>query len=180
MLYLQHMTGNGSQHDKLRRDIADIGGQCLGRATRQTANRLTRHYNRYLAPYGLEVTQFTVLCAIALDAAPSASALAAVIGIERSTLNRNLKPLESAGLISRTAGHGRTVRYCLSDKGLALLARAHPAWRKAQDALTQHLPPSDPEALHDALKRVRRAVKAASADGQHAEPDVNLPTTDDT
>lgn len=174
------MTDTGPQCDKLKRDIADIGGTCLGRATRQTANRLTRHYNRYLAPYGLEVTQFTVLCAIALDAAPSASALAATIGIERSTLTRNLKPLDAAGLIVRDAGPGRTVRYRLTDQGAALLARAHPAWRAAQDALTRHLPPSDPEALHDVLKRVRRAVKAASADGQHAEPDVNLPTTDDT
>ena len=64
-------------------ELRSIGGVCLSRATRVTANLLTRTYNAYLAPAGIEVTQFSILCAIARGEARSASDLAARVGVGR-------------------------------------------------------------------------------------------------
>jgi len=72
-------------------ELAEVRGTCMLYAARRTANLLTRAYNQRLAPLGLEATQFTILCAVAHGRAASATELAAVLGIERSTLTRNLE-----------------------------------------------------------------------------------------
>ena len=53
-----------------------------------------------LRPTGLRATQLSVLVAVATGQAASIAALAQVLGMDRSTLTRDLGPLESEGLVS--------------------------------------------------------------------------------
>ncbi len=141
-------------------DIEGMGRICLALAARRTANLVTRHFNSYLAPLGLEVTQAVLLGLIASGKAESSSALARLVGIERSTLTRNLKPLEDAGLLRRRA-EGRRMVPELTSLGHARLKQAYAAWQEGQDALTAQLDAPDAEAVRAHLKALRRAVHAA-------------------
>jgi DNA-binding MarR family transcriptional regulator len=141
----------------------------LSYTRRRTANLVTRHYNRYLAPLGLEITQAVLLGLIASGKAGSSSELARMIGVERSTLTRNLKLLEEAGLIRRRPS-GRKVVPELTDSGRTRLAAAYKAWDAGQAALTVEL--EEPEQIRGQLKALRKAVFLAEDRAQSAIADI--------
>ncbi|MGE0501009.1 MAG: MarR family winged helix-turn-helix transcriptional regulator [Rhizobiaceae bacterium] len=144
-------------------DIALLGATCLGRAARRTANIVTRVYNQHLAKAGIEVTQFTILCCVALERAASASELADMVGVERSTLVRNLDRLVAAGLVRAEKGYGRRLVHRLTERGEETVALALPLWREAQDALLELLPPDRDQAIREDFRLLRRAAGAIVA-----------------
>ena len=134
---------------------------CISAALRRTANLVTRVYNAYLAPSGLEVTQYSILRKIQSGKASSASELAELVGVERSTLARNLERLVSAGLVSTLTGEGRRVRHELTPAGEQKIDAALPLWREAQQALVNGLPEGKAPTLHEELALLRKAARAA-------------------
>ncbi|MCB1787001.1 MAG: MarR family transcriptional regulator, partial [Gammaproteobacteria bacterium] len=66
---------------------------------RRAAHAVTRLYDEALAATGLTVTQFSLLRTISRLDEPYITTLAEATGLERSTLGRNLRPLEKAGLV---------------------------------------------------------------------------------
>lgn len=134
---------------------------CIGAALRRTANLVTRIYNAYLAPSGLEVTQYSILRKIEAGRAGSASELAEIVGVERSTLARNLERLEKLGLIAARQGEGRRLLHELTAEGQERLAAAIPLWRQAQEALVQALPPDRAEVIVGELALLRSAARMA-------------------
>jgi DNA-binding MarR family transcriptional regulator len=158
LLYLQQMT---SELDRI--DFRHMGRTCLGHAARRTANLLTRHYNRRMAELGLEITQAQLLAAIAEGSATSAAEIAGLLGIDRSTLARNLKPLESAGLIARRGG-GRKVLPVLTPKGEDKVVGIHKAWRQVQDELSALLGTGGADAVRAQLSALRKAVHILNED----------------
>jgi DNA-binding MarR family transcriptional regulator len=101
---------------------------------------VTRFYDEILRSVGLRATQLAVLVAVGNEDVMSITALAKFMGMDRSTLTRNLGPLEREGLI-RVGNEGwrrsRTVE--ITKKGRARLREALPFWEKAQDTLRQKL-----------------------------------------
>ena len=69
----------------------------------------------------------------------SVSALAETMDLERTTLVRNLKPLEARGLIVDAACKGRSRSLQLSVEGKETFARARIYWQQAQDELEAFL-----------------------------------------
>lgn len=134
---------------------------CISAALRRTANLVTRVYNAYLVPSGLEVTQYSILRKIQSGKAGSASELAELVGVERSTLARNLDRLVAAGLVATRTGEGRRVRHRLTPQGEARIAAALPLWREAQQALVDGLPEGKTPTLHEELALLRKAARAA-------------------
>src|SRR5215468_6052077 len=64
---------------------------------RKTTRAITQFYNAILQPSGLLATQFTLLAILARDHPTPISALADALGMDRTTLSRNLKPLQRDG-----------------------------------------------------------------------------------
>ena len=150
--------------DDLPSRLTFIGVTCLGGAARRTANLVTRAYNQHLAPLGIEVTQFSILCTVALERAKSASELAELVGVERSTLARNLDRLVAAGLVASEKGDGRRLVHRLTDRGSDMVAHALPLWEKAQNELVGRLPSSRDEAIRQDLRLLRKAARGVLAD----------------
>ncbi|GLS30099.1 DNA-binding transcriptional regulator, MarR family [Mesorhizobium albiziae] len=150
--------------DDLSGQLKFIGATCLVRSARRTANVVTRAYNQHLAPSGLEVTQFSILCTIAMELAKSASELADMVGVERSTLARNLDRLIAAGLVEAEKGDGRRLVHRLTDRGAAMIAQALPLWRQAQDDFIERLPAAKDADIRDDLKLLRRAARGILAE----------------
>ncbi len=100
---------------------------------RRAAHAVTRLYDEALAATGLTVTQFSLLRTISRLDEPYITTLAEATGLERSTLGRNLRPLEKAGLVVFLPGRdSRTRLVRLSRQGMRALDRAIPQWEAAQ------------------------------------------------
>jgi len=113
---------------------------CACHRVRTAARAVTRAYDDALRPVGLRATQLAVLVAAAADDALSITALAKLMGMDRSTLARNLRPLETAGLVAvGLEGWRRSRALTITTKGRLRLREALPLWEKAQQALQQKL-----------------------------------------
>jgi DNA-binding MarR family transcriptional regulator len=106
---------------------------CLGLSIRKTARAVAQAYDEALAPCGLRGTQFSLLNATALMQQAPISQLAAALGMDRSTLSRNLKPLQERGLINVAPGADKRQReVSLTTRGQNALLKALPLWQKIQ------------------------------------------------
>ena len=107
---------------------------CLCLASRRAARRITRTFDRELRRYGLRATQFTLLVMLSLRGAMTIGELAEALGAERTTLTRNLALLENAAWVriqpAEDDARSRVVN--VTDQGRLSVAKAFPAWRKAQ------------------------------------------------
>lgn len=118
----------------------DVIENCVCHRTRMAARAVTRLYDDALRSVGLRATQLAVLVAAGADDVVSITGLAKFMGMDRSTLTRNLAPLEREGLI-RIGNEGwrrsRTVE--ITKQGRSRLREALPLWQKAQERLRRKL-----------------------------------------
>ena len=110
-----------------------VDATCANANLRRATRAVTQMYDGYLAPSGLQATQFMLLSACAKAGPVTLSALAEALVMDRTTLTRNLRPLQARGLVKVAPGDDRRVRMVtLSEKGYSALARALPLWQEAQ------------------------------------------------
>ena len=122
---------------KTEREVLE---SCACHRVRTAARVVTRAYDEALRPVGLRATQLSVLVAAAADDALSITALANLLGVDRSTLARNLRPLEAEGLIViGLEGWRRSRALEITKKGRLRLREALPLWEKAQQTLRRKL-----------------------------------------
>lgn len=118
----------------------EVAANCVCAKLRKATRATTQIYDAILRPSGLRVTQFTLLVATRLIRTAPVTRLAKELGIERTTLTRNLRLLERQGLIRVRPGRDRRVReVVLTGRGLEALARAVPLWRRAQARVARAL-----------------------------------------
>lgn len=108
---------------------------CLCLATRKASRAVTSVYDRALAPHGVRITQFTILATLKLRGATPLGELAKFLGLDRTTLTRNLDLLEAKDWVrSRPAAEDSRSRVLsITDGGYATVIAAFPAWRAAQE-----------------------------------------------
>ncbi len=104
---------------------------------RKTARAITQFYNAILQPSELLATQFTLLAILARDNPTPISALADALGMDRTTLSRNLKPLQQQGLVQVAPDDTdhRIQLVTLTTAGRAALVAAMPLWQQAQQQI---------------------------------------------
>ena len=106
---------------------------CTCANLRKASRAVTQFYEAILRPTGLRVTQFTLLSAISVLGQPTITDLADALVMDRTTLTRNLKPLEKQGLVESASGQDKRTRLVrLTVPGQQLLADALPLWQEAQ------------------------------------------------
>ncbi len=94
---------------------------------------MTRHYERAFRGTGLRATQFTLLATLIQTGPIQLGRLADMAGLERTTLTRNLRPLEQRGLIrSEAEADGRVRRVAIAPDGERLALELLPVWERAQ------------------------------------------------
>ena len=119
------------------REIAD---GCLANAMRRADRAVMQHYDAVLRPFGLKMTQFTLLVALRLLEPVTIQDLAKAMVLDRTTLTRNLAALARQDLVCIAEGEDRRTRVVeLTASGHALLASAFPEWRKAQSKVRRKL-----------------------------------------
>ena len=139
-------------------DLEAIGKTCFALHARMTARLLSRAYEAALRPLGLKLPQFGILGAIGHGTTASETVLADRLGLERTTLVRNLKVLAQKGWIESVTGDGRGLRHRLTPAGQAILEAAVPLWRQAQAELETKLKDTDADEARKAMRALRKAT----------------------
>jgi DNA-binding MarR family transcriptional regulator len=117
-------------------------GPCVCSQLRRTARRVSAIYDKELSAVGLTVTQHALLVNIARAGEISRTRLAVQIGMDRTTLTRNLKPLEAAKLVSSNQSSDRRERLLrLTPAGQSKLRRSYSIWENTQQEFTSALGP---------------------------------------
>jgi DNA-binding MarR family transcriptional regulator len=106
---------------------------CFCMASREAARKITRLYDSRMQESGVRITQFTILSQLMLRGEMPIGKLAGLLGMERTTLTRNLAPLEEQKWIAARAGDDPRARMiAITAPGRAAVRRAFPYWSSAQ------------------------------------------------
>ena len=136
--------------------------QCALFNLRKSARAVTRFYETVFQPLGLgiQATQFTLLVVAHREGELPITEAADMLGMDRTTMTRNLKILEGRGFIAVGPGKdGRTKSVKLTDAGREMLMKALPYWEQAQQKIVQGLGPSRFKALLKELAAIRAVTK---------------------
>ena len=110
--------------------------ECTGYNLRKATRVVQNMFDNAFKPVGLEGTQFTVLSVIFVNGPISLTKAADLMNVDRTTLARNLKPLERKGLVEVAAGSDRRTRNLnITIKGKEVLSEALPVWKGAQEKI---------------------------------------------
>jgi DNA-binding MarR family transcriptional regulator len=134
-------------------------------AVRSAARHITQLYDQSLAPFGLRVTQFSVLTKLKRRGPLTINALADDMEMDRTTLGRNIQPLERHGLIkvAPSSSDRRAKELHLTKAGERRLQAARKAWTKAQRRFEADFGGRRAAALRSLLRAVVTSPAARAA-----------------
>lgn len=113
---------------------------CVCFNLRWVTRGVTQFFDAEMRRHGVRPTQTPILGALAARADWNMEKLSDWLGMERTTLVRNLRPLERDGLIRVTGGgRGGRVELAITDKGRKAMAKIYPVWRAAQAKVIETL-----------------------------------------
>ena len=136
---------------------------CMCHKTRMASRAITRAYDDALRKTGLRATQLAVLAAVGSHGALSIQSLADVLGMDRTTLTRNLRPLEDKGLVLLAPEARHRARMLeLTAAGRAFLTKGLPLWEEAQRAIKRRLGQQRWPAVQDALAELIEEIRPRS------------------
>lgn len=119
----------------------DYNNECLSFALKRCSRAITQIYDHNLSRTGIRSTQFNLLMAIATSDTRTLTQLAKILVMDRTTLTRNIKPLEKLALIQSVPSKDkRSKSYSLTEKGQMLLNEALPIWNRVQQQVKNVFP----------------------------------------
>lgn len=137
---------------------------CTNFKARQLSRLLSRHYDGELAGAGLKTTQYSLLSHVLRLGPIAPGELARRMGLDASTLTRNLQPLLSAGwLLQEAGGDARSRCVTITAAGREKQAEALRHWKAAQQKLNALLGLERVAALHALLDDCTAQLQADPA-----------------
>lgn len=140
----------------LVRDAQAALAVCAGWASRLAARRITNFLEDRIRGGGLSLAQMALMAQIAAAPDDALGALAERTGLDQSTLSRNLRGLETVGLVEIAIAEEDQRRRAvwLTEEGARRLEAAIPLWQAAHDDLAKRLDPGLALALGAASERL--------------------------
>jgi DNA-binding MarR family transcriptional regulator len=149
-------------HDIDRRLCAAVAETCTASALRKAARAVSNLFDAEMRRTGIRTSQFSLLVALELAGEATVSRLAEVLALDRTTMTRNLGPLERQGLVASVEGHDRRNRVLrLTEKGRKTLARALPVWERVQAGVVRGLGEVQWKGLLQGLKAAVSMARSA-------------------
>jgi len=137
----------------------EIGKTCVCFNLRRAARQVTQRFDRTLRQSGLKANQFSILMASYDQAGILLTRMAKTLGMERTTLTRNLAFLERLEMVSIEPGDDRRERRIrITEKGASLLEKALPLWQQAQREIVELIGGDKWEGLLSGLHEVARKL----------------------
>jgi len=131
---------------------------CVCFNMRRVSRAFTQFFVSELNGHGLLPTQTPILTALSARPDASMADLSGWLGMDRTTLVRNLRPLERDGLVkSAGKGRGNKVSLTLTPKGRTALQKFVPDWQVTQQKVIKTL---GAERWTEILRDLERAAQA--------------------
>lgn len=111
--------------------LSRVGQTCVCRRVQRASRSVGKRFDDAMRPLAINNWQFTLLVALHRAAAPTVNELAASLAMDRTTVTKNLRPLERRGLLEiKTDDKDRRARrIVLTNAGCTLLADAIERWK---------------------------------------------------
>ena len=123
---------------------------------RRAASSVTDMYDKTLAEYGITLNQFSIIINLNNMSMATTTELAQQIGLERSTLVRNLKAIMAMGYIENVSGENeRNNHLKVTSSGRHLLKLTIPVWQSVQDKIAESLGSENAALLMDILYKLQ-------------------------
>src|ERR1041385_1137209 len=133
---------------------------CVCFNLRRVTRVVTQFFDVEMRKHGIRSTQGSVLAAMHTVGPSNMAELSEILGMERTTLLRNLRPLQRDGLVTvEGGGHGARVELSITAKGRKQIEKLAPAWEAAQRTAVQVLGEKRWSALLADLEKVASALK---------------------
>jgi DNA-binding MarR family transcriptional regulator len=133
---------------------------CVCFNLRRVARIVTQFYDAEMRRHGTRPTQGTILLALNAKESWTMAELSDCLGLERTSLVRNLQPLQRDGLVTADGGgRGSRVELAITAKGRKQVEKFMPAWESAQSTTVQVLGEKHWSALLADLEKVAAALK---------------------
>ncbi len=143
------MSMKQSTERSLEKAAKQIAEQCLGLRARCVGRQLTAIYDTALSKLNITGNQLTLIVAITRLRTVSPKELSQKLGLEKSTLSRNINRLEAFGYIDVAPGESaRSQQLSVTPKGKKLLLKALPLWQEAQAQVQKTLGSEGTEGIH--------------------------------
>ncbi|MFQ5584808.1 MAG: MarR family winged helix-turn-helix transcriptional regulator, partial [Calditrichia bacterium] len=156
-LYTPNMNSNKTTRSKKRSEIVQ---NCTCFNLRKANRAVTSLFDEALKPCGLYATQFTLLAAISSREPVTITKLSKALIMDRTTLTRNLNPLQKSGWVEVTPGEDKRTRtLSLTRSGKKVLKNALTYWSQVQNQVVKTLGKGNWEEL---LENLSLAVKKLS------------------
>jgi DNA-binding MarR family transcriptional regulator len=137
-------------------------GPCACSQVRRLARKLSSLYDTLLSPEGLTITQYSLLANIERAGQLSHAVLAENVGMDRTTLTRNLRPLTTTKWVAATIGKDRRQHLLqLTAAGRRKLVRTLPLWEEAQRQFLSQIGTESLQELRTLLTSAESAVTKA-------------------
>ena len=144
---------------------------CTNFRLRHLARQVSRHYDAEVAKSGLKTTQYSLLSHVLRLGPIRPVDLAQAMGVDASTLTRNLKPMLTAGWIAQGEGPDARSRLIeITDDGRGKRIEAQRHWRVAQEKLNELLGLERVLALHALVDESIAVLQAADQSTHPVEP----------
>ncbi len=118
---------------------------CYCTNLRRTAQTLSDYYDEALRETQLNVSQYCLMINLSRMGKANITWWAKKVGLDRSTMVRNVKVLENHGWVKVVEGNGKT--FALSEEGKSVLDKAVPLWEKTQAKIEEKVGTKDAEAI---------------------------------
>jgi DNA-binding MarR family transcriptional regulator len=138
-------------------------GPCACAEVRRVARKLTSLYDAALAPAEITITQYSLLATIGRAGQLSHTGLADKLGMDRTTLTRNLRPLIQAEWVAVTSGEDRRQHLLqLTATGKRKLNHSIPLWEKVQGQFAAEFGVQPLRELRSLVRLAESAVTGAA------------------
>lgn len=133
---------------------------CVCFNLRWVTRAVTQFYDAEMRRHGIRPTQGTILASLRSKDSWTMAELSDWLGMERTTLVRNLRPLQRDGLVQISGGgRGNLVELAITSKGRKQIEKLTPAWKSAQSAAVKTLGEKRWSAILSDLETAALALK---------------------
>ncbi|MBQ9630594.1 MAG: MarR family transcriptional regulator [Treponema sp.] len=135
-----------------------INPNCYLVNMKHATNALTDLYDHYLEDAGITFSQYCILGNLERLGEGSVTELASRCGLDRTTVVRVLKPLESQGFISDSSKQGmRSRSLSLTENGNLVVKKARKKWNAAQKNIENTLGEKDAKTLLNLMHKLEQS-----------------------
>ena len=113
---------------------------CVCFNLRRVTRAVTQFYDSEMRRHGIRPTQGSILSSLQAKDSWNMAELSDWLGMDRTTLVRNLRPLQRDGFVKSVGGgRGNRVELMITTKGRKQIEKLAPAWKSAQCAVVKTL-----------------------------------------